>query len=297
MIPLCNMGGIMFSWLILSLAVFQSSYGAIPILKKFSQPKPVIAALMIEKDLSSPDKIQKNIQWAHEQMQVAHRHQMDGVLFEFRGGEIMTPPLSKNQYQAMLQVAQDIVKNKPKSMGVGFEILWHYPDETLRLAHESGADFVRLDFFSDEMLAKKKRVPIDPASVLRQRHTLKANDLAILTDIQVKYAQSRDPQKTIEQSAREAIAHGSDGVIVTATRSGEAPSVERVLQAKRGAAASAPVIIGSGFSPQNAPILLPHLDMIIVGTSISKKTGGPLVESKVAELMRVVSKHRQSLKK
>ncbi len=269
-------------------------HGKTDFLKLFSKPKPIIAALMIEKDLSDPKKISKAIQWGKEQIKIAESSGMDGILFEFRGGKILKPEISEDKYRAMKTVAQALVASS-KSLVVGVEILWHYPEQTLRLAKDSGARFVRVDFFSDEVMADKQKVPIDPQKILNYKKKIAAEDIVLLTDIQVKYSKMIDPNISLETSAKRAIASGSEGVIVTSTKSGRAPNPDRPRLAKKGAGQS-PVVIGSGFSHANAAALLTHADAAIVGTSISVKTGGPLVAKKVNELMSKVFEFRNKEK-
>ncbi len=263
------------------------------VLSLFKNKKPVIAALMIDKDLSDDAKIQKAIQVGLEQIKTAQKQGVDGILFEFRAGEILKPVITEKYYQAMLKIAQALV-NQSQNLVIGFEILWHYPEETLKLTKESGGKFVRIDFFVDEVMAGKVRVPIDPKKVLAYRKKIKAENIFLLTDIQVKYSRMINPKISLKESAQKAVESGSDGLIVTATKSGEAPDPERLKLARLGSPQS-PIIIGSGFSIKNATELLPHLDMIIVGTSISVKTGGPLIDQKVKDLMNVVREHRKTL--
>ncbi len=260
----------------------------------FKNPKPMIAALMIEKDLSSDKKVAKAIAWGQEQIRIAESKGMDGILFEFRGGKIMKPAITEEKFKRMKTVAQALVQAS-KSLVVGVEILWHYPQETLRLAKQSGARFVRVDFFSDEVIANKQKVPIDPSALMAYRKKIAAEDIFLLTDIQVKYSKMVDPKIGLDFSAKRAVENGSEGVIVTSTKSGRAPSPKRPQLAKKGAG-SKPVVIGSGFSHENALSLLPHADAVIVGTSISVKTGGPLVPEKVEQLMATVNGYRKKAK-
>ncbi len=266
-------------------------HGKSDFLHLFKSSKPIIAALMIEKDLSSDKKVAKAIAWGQEQIRIAESKGMDGILFEFRGGKILKPAISEKKFNRMKTVAQALVQAS-KSLVVGVEILWHYPEDTLRLAKESGARFVRVDFFSDEVIANKEKVPIDPAKLLAYRKQIAAEDIFLLTDIQVKYSKMVDPKISLDFSAKRAVDNGSEGVIVTSTKSGRAPSPKRPQLAKKGAG-SKPVVIGSGFSHKNALSLLPHADAVIVGTSISVKTGGPLVPEKVDQLMATVRGYRK----
>jgi predicted TIM-barrel enzyme len=218
---------------------------------------------------------------------------MQGILVEFRGGEILKPKISKAKYKFMVDVLKAVVKKS--KIVVGVEILWHYPEETLKLAKDSGAKFVRIDFFSDKVVADKQEVPINPEDIIKYKKKIKADGVYLLTDIQVKYSEMIDKNISVKQSAENAITKGSQGIIITSTKSGSSPSVERVALAKEGLSKDIPLVIGSGFSKDVAKDLVPLVDAIIVGTSISVKTGGPLVPEKVKELVETVAKVKADL--
>ena len=206
--------------IVILFSVFSSvAFGKTGFLQLFKQEKPIIAAIMIEKDLSSQKKIDEALKWSLEQIKIAEAAGMDGILFEFRGGKILHPKISEQKFQAMKSISQKLVKGS-KKLVVGVEILWHFPEETLRLAKESGAAFVRVDFFSDEVIADKKPVPINPEKLMAYKNKIGAQNVVLLTDIQVKYSKMRDPKIPLDASAKKAREKGSDGLIVTSTKSG-----------------------------------------------------------------------------
>ncbi len=260
-------------------------------LKLFQHQKPMIAAIMVPKDLSTEEKVKAALKWSEEQIRIAEQAGMDGILFEFRGGKILEPKITEAHFQKMLSISKSLVKSTRKLV-VGVEILWHFPEETLRLAKESGAAFVRIDFFSDEVIADQKKVPIDPKKIINYRKKIGAENVKLLTDIQVKYSKMVDSTIPLDVSAKRAVGFGSDGVIVTSTKSGRAPTPERPALAQKGAGLK-PVLIGSGFSDKYIDSLLPHADAVIVGTSISVETGGPLIATKAQQLMEKVRAFRQ----
>lgn len=257
-------------------------------LKLFSTSKPLIAAVMVNAD-EKPEENAKAAQWALEQLKIAEDGGMQGILIEFRGGEILKPAITKQKYQAMLSILKQVTAKATKAV-VGVEILWHYPEETLKIAKEGGARFVRIDFFSDHVIADKAEVPINPEALLKYKKKIKADDVFLLTDIQVKYSEMIDKNITIAQSAENAIKKGSQGLIVSADKSGSAPSKERMALARSGIFDKTPLLIGSGFSTTVAKDIIPLVDAVIVGTSISVKTGGPLLPEKVKELVETVNK-------
>ncbi len=262
-------------------------------LKLFPQKKPIIAAIKGESVFQSQEQLEKAKKWVLEQAEIAHKNGMDGFLLEFEGGGILDKDISAQQMAAMVDITQATILHVPQLV-VGVEILWHFPGSTLKLAKDSGARFVRIDFFSDEVQAAGHRVPIDPQGLIAFRKKLGAENIALLTDIQVKYSKMLDPKIRIEESAARAQKLGSDGVIVSGAKSGSSAESTKFLKVQR-AMSPFPILTGSGFSLENAALVLPFVDAVIVGTSISEKTGGPLIPEKVKALMTYVNEYRRTL--
>jgi len=258
----------------------------------FKTKKPIMAAIMLEGEYSSHAGKMQALSKAMQQLKIVKEEGVDSILYEFRGGDIMTPPISESNFSGMVEIMKTVIA-AAEGITVGVEILWHFPHETLRLAQMSGAKFVRLDFFSDEMIADGIQVPIAPRELMAYKKSIGAEDVLLLTDIQVKYADMIDPSITMTSSATRAESLGSHAVVVSGKASGSSPGQERVHQARNGVD-QAKVVIGSGMDYRNAPALLEYADGAIVGTSISTETGGVLVPYKVRRLMKVINKIRNN---
>lgn len=261
----------------------------------FNIKKPIMVALSLHlpQDLNNHADIQKAIDYGVSQVEIMERHGVDSILWEYGFGGIKDPAITEREMEVMAQTINGI-KAKTTSLKLGVEILWHYPYETLRLAALTQADFVRIDFFSDPMIADDIIVPMESQNIINYKNMIGAAKVKLFTDIQVKYAEMIDPSTTLSESAERAISLGSQGVIVSGRKSGQPPAVADVEDAKLGAK-KYDVIIGSGFSVLNGKNLLPFADGVIIGTSISVKTGGPLIEAKVQELMKFMNDYRSSL--
>ncbi len=257
-------------------------------MRLFKNSKPVIAAIMVER--LKPNSYTPAEKWLLEQARIATDGKMDGLLIEFRGGEILSREIPQWEQEMMAALTRKVIESYP-NLVIGVEILWHFPGATLKLAKASQAQFVRIDFFSDEVEANDITVPIDPEGLIKYRKELNAENVVLLTDIQVKYSKMINPKISIDQSAKTAQLLGSNGVIVSGSQSGSSPDLKRLAKARKGVR-SVPVVVGSGFSRDNAPDILPLVDAVIVGTSISEKTGGPLLAPKVADLMKYVNEYR-----
>lgn len=124
---------------------------------------------------------------------------------------------------------------------------------------------------------------INLTKLMAYKKQIQADDVLVLTDIQVKYATLLEKNKSIATSAKQAVAAGSDGIIVTGNFSGDEPQLDDVIEAKQ-AVGDFPVLIGSGPSAANANILFQIADGAIVGTSIKGKNGN-ISQQKIRQLV------------
>ena len=167
---------------------------------------------------------------------------LDGVLVENENDSPHRVTAASETIAAMTRVTHALVAAANR-LPVGIEILLNDPEASLAVAHSSGADFIRTDYFADEMQRPEYGVMrIAPADVLAYRARIGAERVLILADIQVKYAQMIAP-RTLEESAREAREQGADAILVTgsahrgaalaAGRAGSARGRRRVPGARR----------------------------------------------------------------
>jgi membrane complex biogenesis BtpA family protein len=206
---------------------------------------------------------------------------VDGVLVENEYDRPHRIKANAETTAAMTRITREIV-HESRNMAVGCEILLHDPEASLAVAATTGADFIRVDYFVDRMTRPEYgEFDIDPDGLLRYRSSIGADDVLILADIQVKYAEMVEP-RPIRASAELAREKGADAVIVTGDASGNPPSIEDLQQAATGL----PVLIGSGLDATNAKALLAECDGAIVGTSIM--SNGRVDAIALAQLMSAI---------
>src|SRR6266851_4021359 len=108
----------------------------------------------------------------------------------------------------------------------------------------------------------------DAHDTLRYRRLLGV-DVAILADVQAKHGLPLAPMP-IEQEARDCYARGlADALVVSGVATGE-PTPMADLKRVRGAVPEAPLLVGSGASPETVAELLSVADGVIVGTSLKR---------------------------
>lgn len=183
---------------------------------------------------------------------------------------------------AMTRVTQAVVARA--RVPVGVQVLLNDWRASLAVAAMAGAQFVRLDFFVDRVRIKAGLIEPEPHAVIDYRRAIRAEQIALLTDLQVKYSTPADEPKPLEQSAREAAAAGSDALIITGPATGIGPTVADLRAARAG---ELPLLIGSGLTPEIAPTLGLLADGAIVGTALRS---GPTATDRVvaSQVRRIV---------
>lgn len=212
----------------------------------------------------------------------------DGVLVENENDKPHEVRASSAVVAAMTRITSAVVATTP-GLVVGAEILLNDPCASLAVAHAAGARFIRTDYFVDRMARAEYggEMHIDPVELMRHRSRIGADTVAILADIQVKYAKMIEP-RPLAVSAVAARAAGADAVIVTGTLTGQAPQVAELAEAAQ-AISGHPVLIGSGLSVQNGASILAPCSGAIVGTGIMEN--GRIDESlarRLVDLAKVV---------
>lgn len=194
---------------------------------------------------------------------------------------------TENLKNIFLEVVKAVVKKA--TVPVGMEIIYDMP-ATIKVAYLAGAKFVRLDVFVDDVETRWGKVKSEAKKIQSMRDKLGNGKLVLLTDIHVKHAKLLS-EKTLEESALEAITYGSDGIIITGNWTGLEPDIEEIRQVKSIVRDNLPVLVGSGLNISNIQKLISLADGAIVGTSI--KTGKYVDYEKARTLVKFVQKLKQ----
>lgn len=261
----------------------------------FPGPKPVIGMIHLPPLPDYPDTpgIDVIIAGALRDLRILQAHHFDGVLIENEYDRPHRTHATPETVGAMTRITRAVVAES-KDIVVGCEILLNDPKASLIVAKDSGARFIRSDYFIDPMMRPEYgEFDIDPRGLMKYRSDLNADDILVLADIQVKYA-TMLVERSLAESARIACAHHADAVIVTGSATGDVPTVEHIRQAAEGVATSmlkVPVLVGSGLDADNVTSLLGVADGAIVGTSLMKN--GAVMPKAAKKLMSQVRRLRQ----
>ncbi|MDZ4719794.1 MAG: BtpA/SgcQ family protein [Roseiflexaceae bacterium] len=250
----------------------------------FPQPKPIIGMISLPPLPGYPafHTIEALIDAALADLEALQRGGAHGVLIENDFDQPHTLSGGPEIIAAMTRVAHEVTARA--RVPVGIQVLLNDWRASLAIAAAANAQFVRLDFFVDRVQIKAGIIEPQPKAIIAYRKAIRAEQIVLLTDIQVKYSTLVDGPKSLEKSAREAAAAGADALVVTGAATGIGPQPEDLHAAR---VHDIPMIIGSGLTSTNAPALLPYADGAIVGTFLRS---GPhpndrIVESQVRALM------------
>mgnify|MGYP000262272053 CR=1 FL=1 len=175
------------------------------------------------------------------------------------------------------------------SIPVGVNVLRNDPVAALAVAHAAGGRFIRCNAYVDTIVADQG--VIEPAAwELELVRSRLGRSVLVLADVHVKHAVTLGPP--LEESARSAVERGmADALIVTGPGTGRPPDPERVRRVRE-AVPSAPVLVGSGVTPENAALLMRWADGAIVGTYLKRE--GRVDPERVRRVAEAVRGSRRS---
>lgn len=197
--------------------------------------------------------------------------------------------LERQQIAVLAGVGRSVVQ--ALRIPVGVNASFSDTGAALAIAYAAGAQFVRSPVFVDSVHVTGLGL-VEPSvgDIQRMRRLLRADDIAVFADVQVKHSHLANPEVQIEESAQIAQECGANALIVTGVSTGKETPIETVRRTK--SATSLPVLIGSGFSAANAKEQLAVADGAIVGSAL--KLGGvitaPVDEALCRRMLDAIAK-------
>lgn len=255
----------------------------------FPNRKPIIGMIALPPLLGYPEftSMDAVIERALGDLDTLQQGGVDGVCVENDYDRPHQLTVGPEIVASFTRVAREVAEYA--NVPVGVQVLLNDWRASLAIAKVIGARFVRIDFFVDRVRISAGMVEPEPASILAYRTKIGAEYVALLTDVQVKYSELLEPGKSLTKSVQQAIANGSDAVVVSGKITGDAPSSNDIREARE-AAQDFPVLIGSGTTPENICELLHYADGAIVGTTFknSSESHERVVAERVRKLMDTV---------
>ncbi len=220
---------------------------------------------------------------------------VDGIIIE-NNYDIPHRHFVGPEVTASLTYLGEKIKSATK-LPVGISVLWNDYKTALSVSKVLGLKFIRVPVFVDTVRTSYGVMEEKAEDVTNFRKSIKAEDVALFTDIHVKHAEILS-KHSIEQSARLAIKKGSDALLVTGKWTGDAPDTNE-LERIRKTIGRFPIICASGMDDKNAKKLFVYCNGAIVSTSLKeglankkevnvKAYSQRISQKKVAELIRAV---------
>jgi len=172
----------------------------------------------------------------------------------------------------------------------GVNLLWD-PIASIEAASASGASFVR-EVMCGSFASEMGVLAPDPALVAQTRTRLKAEHIALFTNIVPEFASAMEG-RTVQQRAKAAEYFGFDAILISGPVAGVPFSNEDLLAAKE-TAKKIPIFANTGVNAKTIGETLKIADGVIAGSSmkIDGKTFNPVDPKRVIELVEAANKSR-----
>ena len=193
---------------------------------------------------------------------------VDGIMIENMGDTPFGEKLNIAQITALSAIAGII--SREIDLPIGIDAAFNDYETSIALAKIIGGDFVRIPVFVDTVEFYGGIMNPVARDCMYYRKSMRAENIKILADIQVKYTNMLIKDLSIEQSAITAQACGADAIIVTGTHTGSETPIELIQRVKN--VVNIPVIVGSGATNFNIAEQLDIADGAIIGSGL--KDGG-----------------------
>lgn len=248
----------------------------------FEKNKPIIGIIHVFDEDKSYQLIQ-----ALQDLEILQRY-TDGVIVENYGCGYFNANFATREMAETLYKITAAVVRKAK-IPVGVNVLPNDYEYAFRIARQAGARFVQMDHITGEFVGCRS---VNPKEFSAFRNCYPR--IALLGGIHPKYYELADPDKSIADSAMDAIGL-CDAIVVTGEYTGGAASLKD-LELVKLVAGDYPVLVGSGLSAKNVKEQFVIADGAIIGTAFKAhgvQPNEPVDEDLVVELMNEVEKIRK----
>ena len=212
----------------------------------------------------------------------------DGVILENHGDAPFPKERTLPHVPALMAVLLREVR-RALPIPVGINILRNGALDAMGAAVASGASFIRVNVLNGVVATDQGLIEGCGYELLRYRRHLGAR-IAIFADVHVKFG-TQLYEASLERMAAQSIQRGgADALIITGESTGSPPSVAMIHGAKNAVGDDSMVWVGSGLCEENARLLTPAADGVIVGTAAKQDgvTDAPVDGRRARELIRQV---------
>lgn len=195
----------------------------------------------------------------------------DAIIFE-NNYDVPHEIFVKTETIVAMTYLGEIIK-KHTQLPVGISVLWNDYKTALSIAKVLDLQFIRIPVFIDKVETSYGIVDPCAKEVIAYRKKIKAEEIAIFTDIHVKHSKLLS-KYSLRESAKLAVKNGSDGIIITGDWTGQCPDLED-LQSVKNTVINFPILAGSGADVSNVNQVFQFADVIIVSSSLKRGSRKP----------------------
>jgi uncharacterized protein len=241
----------------------------------FPAPKPIIGTIHLLPLPGAPryrgEPLATIIERAVDDARAYVEGGIDGLIIENEGDIPFLKPGDIGPETVATLTAVTLAVREAVDVPLGINCLANAVIPSLAVALAAGSAFVRANQWANAYVANEGIVEGAAATAMRFRTYVAATNVRIFADVHVKHgSHAIVADRSIAELTRDTEAFDADVLIATGNRTGHATSVDEVLQIKQ--AATRPVIVGSGMTPDNTITLMEVADGAIVGSAM--KHGG-----------------------
>lgn len=266
---------------------------AIPLSKIFPQTKPIIGMVHLPASPGQPQAkakpdLKSVITSVSADIKALQDGGIDGLLFCNESDLPYTTKLN-SEIGAWTTFLVGAVYDQIK-IPYGVNLLWD-PIASIEAASGCGASFVR-EVMCGSFASEMGILAPDPAVIAQTRTRLKADHIALFTNIVPEFASAME-NRTVAQRAKAAEYFGFDAILISGPVAGVAFSEDDLLAAKE-VAKNIPVFANTGVNAQTVAKTLTMADGVISGSAmkVDGKTFNPVDPKRVIELVSAANKSR-----
>jgi membrane complex biogenesis BtpA family protein len=199
---------------------------------------------------------------ALEELEIFKQHKLDGVIIEnFRDKPFFPSRVPAETIAALAAVGREIVK--AADMPVGINVLRNDAESAIAIATAIEAQFIRVNVHMNAVVSEQGIIEGLSHLTVRLRTNLRS-EVLIFADVGVKHAAPLASRGLVIETKDLTERGLADAIIVSGELTGSETNADDVEIVKRNT--SAPVLIGSGTTPENIHKIYERADGFIVGS-------------------------------
>jgi membrane complex biogenesis BtpA family protein len=236
----------------------------------FTQPKPVIGCIHLKALPGSPlynGKMGPIYEQALAECELYQSHGVDGLIIENFGDRPFYPDnVPSETIAAMTAIGREIILQT--KMPVGINTLRNDATAALSIATAIEAQFIRVNVHMHAVVSDQGIITGKAFETLRLKKLLQSK-VQIFADVHVKHAAPLG-DISLEQATEDLCERGMvDAIIVSGAATGKQTSLDEIKTVST--FGHVPVLVGSGMTFENLPLILPHADGFIIGSYFKKE--------------------------